>query len=36
MLNAMMVKHEASHGLQVAQFLESNLYQNPKYANSKR
>jgi hypothetical protein len=36
MLNAMMVKHEAGHGLQVAQFLESNLYQNPKYANSKR
>jgi hypothetical protein len=36
LLNAMIVKNEADRGLQVAQFLESNLYQNPKYANSKR
>lgn len=35
-LHAMMSKHENDRGLQVAQFLESNLYQNPKYANSKR
>lgn len=36
LMHAMMRKHEDDRGIQVAQFLESNLYQNPKYANSKR
>jgi len=35
-LNRMVAKHEDDRGIQVAQFLESNLYQNPKYQNSKR
>ncbi|MBE9664869.1 hypothetical protein [Mucilaginibacter boryungensis] len=36
LMTLMLRKHEDDRGIQVAQFLENNLYQNPKYANSKR
>jgi hypothetical protein len=36
LLQAMIARHELDRGLEIAQFLENNLYQNPKYANSKR
>lgn len=32
----MISKHQDDRGIQVNQFLENNLYQNPKYASSKR